>query len=221
MDIVEEWLLEYEIVLIRQPGIGFIADGREINLRNAIEGILVDTLGEISLLALYQGEHNSFISRFDIGATSILPLSLANDSLSLRFCGRLVEYIEQMQDFFFTDSSHISLALFLFILINRNLDGYKIDHYSKGFEILTKTREYSIAERIVNKINLRFDLNLPENEIIYISIRIMGVKQRQSFSINSQDFDIKISDDELEEATFELVNTPQVCFIQFYALTRG
>ena len=100
------------IKLIRQPGIGFSIEGREINFRNAIENVLLETIGEISLLALYQGEHNSFISKFDKGCSSLLPLPFVHDSLSLRFCGRLVEKIEETHDFFFSDSSHISLALF-------------------------------------------------------------------------------------------------------------
>ena len=134
LDGVENWLLEHEITLIRQPGTGFSVEGREINFRNAIEQVLIETIGEISLLALYQGEHNSYLSKFDIGAAGVLPLPLVNDSFSLRFCGRMVEKIEEMQDFFFSDSSHISLALFLFILINRNLEGYELGHYSTNMD---------------------------------------------------------------------------------------
>lgn len=205
LDKVEEWLLEHEIKLIRQPGTGFRVEGREINFRNAIEEVLVETIGMISLIALCKGEHNSFLSRFDTGVSSVLPLPFVNDSIGLRFCGRLVEKIEEMQDYFFSDSSHISLALFLLILINRNLDGYHLGHYSTNLGDEKKSKEFSIAEKIISKINLRFDIRLPKDEIINITIRIMGLKSRQSLSATNLVPDLKISNDEFEEVIFNMV----------------
>ena len=205
LDKVEEWLLEHEIRLIRQPGTGFSAQAREINFRSAIEDILLETIGEISLLALYQGEHNSFLSRVEKEYFPQIPMPFIQDSGTLRFCGRLVERIEEMHDFFFSDSSHISLALFLFILIKRNLDEHVLGHFATEMDHIRKSKEYAIAEGIINKINLHFDIHLPVNEVSNVAIRIMSVKRRQSISAKGFVPGSLMTNEEFEDVIFKMV----------------
>jgi transcriptional antiterminator/mannitol/fructose-specific phosphotransferase system IIA component (Ntr-type) len=205
LDKVEDWLLNHEIRLIRQPGTGFRVQGREINFRNAIEDVLLETIGEVSLLALYQGEHNSFLSRVEKEYNPQIPLPFVQDSATLRFCGRLVERIEEMHDFFFSDSSHISLALFFYILIRRNLEEHYLGHFSTELNYIRKSKEYAIAEGIVNKINLRFDTLLPDNEISNIVIRIMSVKRRQSVSAKGFIPGSLMTNEEFEDVIFKMV----------------
>jgi len=205
LDKVEEWLLDHEIRLIRQPGTGFSVQAREINFRSAIEDILLETIGEISLLALYQGEHNSFLSRVEKKYNPQIPTPFIQDSATLRFCGRLVERIEEMHDFFFSDSSHISLALFLFILIKRNLEEHVLGHFSAEIAPIRKSKEYAIAEGIVNKINSRFDIHLSVNEVSNIAIRIMSVKRRQSISTKGFIPGSLMTNEEFEDVIFKMV----------------
>ena len=205
LDKVENWLLNHEIRLIRQPGVGFSVQGREISFRNAIEHVLLETIGEVSLLALYQGEHNSFLSRFVKEYNPQVPPSFVQDSGTLRFCGRLVEEIEEMHDFFFSDSSHISLALFFFILIRRNLEEHYLGHFTVELNYIRTSKEYTIAESILKTINMHFDTQLPDNEISNIAIRIMSVKRRQSVSAKGFIPGSLMTDEEFEEVIFKMV----------------
>jgi len=62
-----------------------------------------------------------------------------------------------------------------------------------------------VAENIVSKINLQFDIKLPSDEITNIAIRLMGVKRRQSISATRLEPDSMMTNDEFEEVIFKMV----------------
>ena len=74
LDNAEKWLSQFQISLDRRPGWGFSLIGKELDLRHAIETILLETIGEVSLLALYQGEHKSFFAKVNDGNQILAPI---------------------------------------------------------------------------------------------------------------------------------------------------
>ena len=205
-NIVEQWLLNYEIKLIRRSGVGFSVEGLEINFRNAIENVLIETIGEISLLALYQGKHNSILSKIDKGKPVLSPIPLTLDSLNLSFCSSLVERIEKLSNYNFSDSSHISMALFFSIIISRNKSNRIIEHYAKFTRKFKSTKEYEIANIIARRINDQYDLNMSKNEIVNIAVRIMGTKSRQSLLVGDINTNTILTDSEMKKIIFEMIS---------------
>lgn len=204
-DIVEQWFLNYDIELIRRSGIGFSVTGLEVNFRNALENVIIETIGEISLLALYQGVQNNFLSKIEREKTLLSPIPLTLDSLNLSFCSALVERIEKLSDYYFSDSSHISMALFLSIIISRNTNDKTIEHYTKFTKKFESAKEYEIAIKIIELINQQYDLSLSKNETVNIAIRIMGTKSRQSILAGDIDTNTILTDVEMEKIILEMI----------------
>lgn len=205
LDNVEKWLTKFDIVLQRKPGWGFSLEGKEKDFRNAIENVLIESIGEISLLALYQGEHNSFFSKVTEVNTIFSPIPFTLNSLNLDFCGYLVEEIEEMSDFSFSDSSHISLAVFLAVLITRNMNNQFVEPYSS--DILPRLGENAleIADRTVEKINQRFSIKIHENERENIAIRISTIRSRQAISADDPITNDYLSANEIEAMVLEMI----------------
>ncbi len=177
LDQVETWLKKFDIELIRKPGSGFFIKGREGNIRKAIEYLLLDTIGEMSLLTLYQGK-KAYSSLTQNRQMLLENSTFSVETLDLVYCGNLVGKIEKELDCVFTDSTNISLTLFLGILIERAQSDQYIDELSGVRNGLLQTKEFSISGKVVADINERFNLQLMEPEQINLTERLLGCKTR-------------------------------------------
>jgi transcriptional antiterminator len=183
MDRVEEWLNAREILLIRRPGLGFKVSGTEWHYRKAIEDLILDAVGVMSILALCQGRQSKLISQLDEKIRFMRMASLSLEQLDLAYCGELVEIMEGMSHFQYSDSSYISLLLYLAILVDRVKKGSSIALPSIELDDIEVEKEYQIANVVASLIHHQYGVNLKPDETVYIAIRLMGIKQRQTISI--------------------------------------
>jgi len=177
---VEQWFLVHDLKLIRRRGYGFMVQGSELKIRTALESVLFDTNKQIAILSSTQGRflaesqaHNpGMLDATQISNICALPLDFSKSKF-------LVEKVEELSAFRFTDSSFLTMALFFCILIARATAGKTLTEFPFTERDLLDTKEYSIAQQVSQIINEIYDLELNQNETANIAVHILGIKGLQ------------------------------------------
>ena len=199
MDAVEAWLVDHGLKLIRRPGYGFEIDGSELDIRKGIVSVVLDTIGQMSLLALYQGKSNPVLTsdEWERGLQNTPDFDL--NVLEFEACSGLVKQAEEMSHFSFTDSSHLAMVLFFCVLIDRGKKGHVLNDFPIPGRDFLETREYELALTLTNILNEKYELKLGNAETANMAAHIMGIKGRQSLSTTAIDTNTMFKDEEIEQ----------------------
>ena len=178
---VESWLTAHELKLIRRRGFGFLIEGSELKIRAALEAILFDSSGQMVMLASLQGKSSTeSISQNHLRLQTHQISKLCELRLDFETSRHLVEKVEALSAFKFTDSSFLAMATFFCILIERTGAGKYINEFPFPKPDFLDTREFSIARELTQVINQMDGLALDQNETANIAAHIMGIKARQT-----------------------------------------
>lgn len=178
---VESWLAVHELKLIRRRGFGFLIEGSELKIRTALETILFDTSEQMFMLASLQGKSfTENIAQNHLMLQSHQISKLCALKLDFQRSMHLVEKVEELSTFKFTDSSYLEMAIFFCILIERIGAGKCINAFPFPKPDLFETREFTIAQELTQLMNQTVGLHLNQNETANIAAHIMGIKARQT-----------------------------------------
>ena len=178
LDSIEQWLESFNIKLIRKPGLGIYVEGRENDYRKALTNILYDTLNDKELINLLKG---SLITKRDNG---VVEFSIENrllnfiDKSIIKSIEEIVGALEKENDIKLVDSAYIGLVVHLSLAIQRikNKENIKMD--KDVLDELSKLPEFSIGEKLVKNIEKKFNIEIPVDEIGYITMHLKGAKLR-------------------------------------------
>lgn len=198
---VEKWLAKRNLELIRKPNYGIEIKGNENNWRKAVFDFLEESSTEdeaINILNLFENTKSllSFIDSYSDLLNSI-------NSSQVKFVKKIIRDTEKDLDYSFTDAAFSALILHIVIVLQRILKNKDINMKSKQLLILKNKEEFKIAEEIVKKLSFKFKVEIPESEIGYITLHLLGAKFR-----HQGDFDFKtdkLFDDKLLDLTYQLV----------------
>ncbi|PTV94084.1 BglG family transcriptional antiterminator [Halanaerobium saccharolyticum] len=198
---VENWLQHRNLELLRKPNYGIEIRGYEDNWRRAVFDFLEESSSRedtSSILNLFKKKNNisSFISSYQE------LLNLINSS-QVKTIKDIIRRIEKKLDFSFTDAAFSALVLHIVIAVQRILKNKDINMNSRQLLLLKKKKEFEIAGKIVAQLEDKFELEIPESEIGYITLHLLGAKFRRKGEV---DFDNnKLFDDRLLNLTYQLV----------------
>ena len=189
LDSIETWLKSFNIKLVRKPGLGIYVEGRENDYRKALINILYDTLEEKKLINLLKG---SLITNRDEG---IVEFSIENrllnfiDKSIIKAIEEIVGGLEKENDIKLVDSAYIGLVVHLSLAIQRikNKENIKMD--KEVLVELSKLPEFEIGEKLVRNIEEKFNIEIPIDEVGYITMHLKGAKLRLN-SISELENDI-------------------------------
>ena len=189
LDSIETWLKSFNIKLVRKPGLGIYVEGRENDYRKALINILYDTLEEKKLINLLKG---SLITNRDEG---IVEFSIENrllnfiDKSIIKAIEEIVGGLEKENDIKLVDSAYIGLVVHLSLAIQRikNKENIKMD--KEVLVELSKLPEFEIGEKLVRNIEKKFNIEIPIDEVGYITMHLKGAKLRLN-SISELENDI-------------------------------
>jgi mannitol operon transcriptional antiterminator len=154
LDELEPWLRDHGILLVRKPGQGISAEGREEDVRTA--------LGE-RLIAEEAGEEDSYSRRFGYPGEAI-------ESGIRELLNREGEKLDWM-----TPESYEVFSLYLMIMVERVLKGALIGETDAPDGPFQR----SLADLLARAIEERFSLFLPEEEQRGIGLRIQSCRSKQ------------------------------------------
>jgi transcriptional antiterminator/mannitol/fructose-specific phosphotransferase system IIA component (Ntr-type) len=198
---VEDWLQQRDLELLRKPNYGIEIRGDEDNWRRAVFDFLEESSSKEdanSLLTLFKNKNNlsSFISSYQE------LLNLINSS-QVKTIKDIIRSVEKELDFSFTDAAFSALVLHIVIALQRILKNKDINMNSRQLLLLKKKKEFEIAGKIVAELENEFELEIPESEIGYITLHLLGAKFRRKGEVNFNND--KLFDDRLLNLTYQLV----------------
>ncbi|WP_422448278.1 BglG family transcription antiterminator [Thermoanaerobacterium sp. DL9XJH110] len=207
LDNVEKWLSRHGLKLMRKPNYGLEIAGSEENLRKAFSDFLVNNIEKGRLKELVQ---EPFLHPLDrrLSAANFTQLVRMFPKIDVRKLERIILEAEAMMHLRFIDESYTALIVHLAIMIKRLQDKKDIKVQPLRLANLTGSDEYRIAEFIAGRLENEFGMRIPESEIVYISLHILGAKIEKRLPLKEETVDEMLKDFEKEilEIVYDMIS---------------
>lgn len=187
LESVEEWLSKYNLKLIKKTNYGIEISGDEENWRNAAASLIVSNKGQDEIKELL---YDDYTGRIDYKTLTRLKELIDIDYKKLE---KIVSNMESRLEFMFSDEAFISLIIHIAISMERLRRNKDIRLSKDVLNKLKRHEEYTIAEKAAKEIEENFNIKLPDSEVGYILLHILGAKMQQN---KLDDIDIEIKEDE-------------------------
>lgn len=180
LDELEKWLKNYKLEIIRKPGLGVYLAGKERNIRKASIELLYENFALEDILKIIQDRYlsqNRALIRKNIAKEKLLNL-IGLDTINL-----LDTFIKELEDkltYKLADDAYAALMVHLAIALKRIKDGDQITIDSRLLIEIKSSREFTLAAELGAAIAAQSSLEIPEAEIAYITMHLMGSKGRGS-----------------------------------------
>jgi activator of the mannose operon (transcriptional antiterminator) len=160
---IEQWLQSFDLVLIRKPNLGVKVEGTEKAWRTALSRL-------VELLV----DHSYYI--FDTKQLKLIEDVLKPYELVL--IEKEIRKMDEWLEFPLTDQSVISLTVHIAIAIKRIKMGHRIDINTNQLQELQMKPEYRLAEQLAKQIEQWVAVKIPDEEIGYITLHLLGARLR-------------------------------------------
>ncbi|RAK06944.1 transcriptional antiterminator [Halanaerobium saccharolyticum] len=179
LDQVEEWLQNRSLNLIRRRNYGVQIEGAEIDIRHAMKSLLNESYETGNMIELLNKSNKKvgFKSRLDHGYNEEIKNLLGE--LNLTEIEDIVKVAEEELKISFTDSAFTGLIVHIAFAISRLLAEQDIKIAPARLQVVKDKQEYQIAEKVARLLEKKFPVDIPEDEIAFITIHLMGAKMRQ------------------------------------------
>ncbi len=151
---VKKWLKENNIKLESIKGKGIKAIGEEIKLRKVASSLMFQNSNTTNLI--------------DINLIKMFK------DMDIEFISNLIKEAEDQMENTLSDYSFNNLLIHIAIAIKRIELAKDIVMDEDELKNLSKTSEFAIASGIAKRLEERYKINIPKNEIGYITIHLLG-----------------------------------------------
>ncbi|MDN5317087.1 MAG: hypothetical protein PWR08_1211 [Thermoanaerobacterium sp.] len=187
LEAVEEWLSKYNLRLIKKTNYGIEIYGSEEDWRNAAASLIVSNKGQEEIKELL---YEDYTGRIDYKTLTRLKELIDIDYRKLE---KIVSNMEPKLQFRFSDEAFVSLIIHIAISMERLRRNKDIKLSNDVLKKLKQHEEYTIAKEAAKEIEENFEVKLPDSEIGYILLHILGAKMQQN---KLKNIDIEIKEDE-------------------------
>lgn len=196
--LVEEWLNIFELKLIKKPNSGTVIEGKEQYWRNAFITLL---------FSRKRNEDKDKIKNDELNLNSRLDNDILNklnfiNPLDYYKIEKILSEAEKELKYDFSYEAFVSLMIHIALSIKR-IEVSGISHINdEQIMNLKDTEEYVVAKNIVEKINEYFEVIMPDYEVYYITIHILGSKRY--FAMSTDIYSDKLNRELLQD---EILNS--------------
>ncbi|WDV48096.1 BglG family transcription antiterminator [Clostridiaceae bacterium M8S5] len=166
---IEYLLNRNNVKLIRKPRIGIYVEGKELDKRKAIIDLTFNSVDTEDFF--------HYINRkFTQSKTNNIKFNVLFSEYDIEFLNSLVKIAEKELHRSFTDEGYSNLITHIALMIKRlQLDKNIIlpDTDGDGIQF---SKEYTITQELVALIEQKYNIIVPEDEIKYIAIHLLGTK---------------------------------------------
>lgn len=190
LDQVEETLLKFRLVLQRRQGYGVKVEGNEADKRSAISYLFTKHVDEFSFVSLLK-ENIQMQAHHNVQTISNRLLGLVHPE-KLQIIEGEVEKIRIELPYDLADSAYIGLVVHLALAIERLQQGDNIRFDPEHLKQMQQTNEYQIAASLIKRLEKALQIPMPEDEVGYITMHLMGAKLRidHDYFIEDSNLDI-------------------------------
>ena len=169
LDRLQPFLAEQGITLVRRPGLGVYVEGAERDIRGALVRIIHDCMDEKELLALVADDGAE-------GAASAADRALLGlvDGAQIRTIDDIVAEETHGRDI--PDTARVGLVVHLALAVRRMQQHDAIVMDAGTLIELRRTEEFATARMIAAQLGAAFSLSVPEAEIGYITMHLLGAR---------------------------------------------
>jgi lichenan operon transcriptional antiterminator len=167
---VETLLSKFNVSLFKKPNYGIKLVGNEMNIRFCLSACLSDFKKE-QLPQQEKSDSRHFVEGIDIALIKTITK----------------KYIKQLP-FKIVDLPLNNLIMHIAIGIKRIKKGKNIKLDTLELKHLQDQEEYFVASQIVASLEEAFSIKIPNEEIAYITIHLMGAKRFQDGKLQQEDF---------------------------------
>ncbi|WP_411747777.1 BglG family transcription antiterminator [Psychrobacillus psychrotolerans] len=174
---LEEQLQPIQLSILKKRGYGVELSGTEKAKRRAISYALSKTLKEEGLFSLIKEKIHQKSSKYEDPISERLMHLVDREKL-----GMIEEAMKDLYPDFslsMTDSAYVALIVHLALAIERILQGENITIDEAYLKQISLEPEYPIAQKIISMLMDRFQVDIPEAEVGYITMHLQGSKLRQ------------------------------------------
>lgn len=169
LELIENWLNERGLKIIRKPRVGIIVEGDEKNKRKAIREITSETISTEDIVNyVKKGSIKSKINN--------LQFDTLFSNIDIDFIDGLIKNAEEELNKEFSDEAYGSLITHITIMIKRVELDANISIPQINLENLRTGKEYEVSKKILQKIEVHYNIKVPEEEIDYITLHLLGAK---------------------------------------------
>ncbi|MDC3416922.1 BglG family transcription antiterminator [Aquibacillus salsiterrae] len=176
LDRMEEQFSEFDLELVRKRGYGVKVVGKEKNKRAALSYLISQHMDEYDFIHLLK-ENIEKKSKQQLDTISNRLLGIV-DRNRLIIIEKSVEKVSKKLPYELADSSHIGLVVHLALAIERLNKGENIQFDPNYLHDLQETKEYDIARELIYNLEQALQMKIPDDEIGYITMHLMGAKLR-------------------------------------------
>ncbi|WP_170240343.1 BglG family transcription antiterminator [Thermosediminibacter litoriperuensis] len=184
LDRIEEILSRYGIKLLRRPGLGVWIEGQEKNIRALVTDLFYENFDETQLVRLIRDNLRGGI--IPGGVTAQVKnrlLGLIDRNLVEGIEHALKEAIEE-SGIHLADSAYAGLLVHIALALERLKSGETISMDEAFLANLKKTKEFELAARLGSKLESAFGISIPEGELGYITMHLLGAKLRMGDNLH-------------------------------------
>ena len=198
---IEEWLDNFSIKLIRKPGTGIYIEGLEKDIRSAQVRLIYNSFEEPELINLVKNIGNNIQSNnvIEISSENRL-LNLIDKSIIKKVECALSEVIKET-NLKISDSSFIGLVVHISLSVQRLRNGETISMEEDVLNELKYIEQFQTATKVAQRIEQEFDIEVPTDEIGYITMHLRGSKLR----LETKDHNFSLDDVELMNISKKLI----------------
>ncbi|MBM7552241.1 BglG family transcription antiterminator [Thalassobacillus pellis] len=176
LDKMEVELSDFHLSLVRKRGYGVEVRGDEAAIREAINHLIMEHMDELDFLTLLREKVND-PAQSPIDEVSSQLLGMV-DKEKLKQIEKHLEELRDKLPYHLADSAYIGLLVHLALALERVRLGEMIDMDQSHLENMKTTKEYAFASELIDKLANAFEFDIPEAEIGYTTMHLMGAKAR-------------------------------------------
>lgn len=196
---IEAWLDRFSIKLIRKPGTGIYIEGSEKDIRSAQVSLIYNSCEEQELMNMVKNVGNN------IQNNNIIEISSENRLLNL-IDKSIIKKVENslsgaLEDIKISDSSFIGLVVHISLAVQRLKNGERISMEEDVLNELKCIDQFKIATKISEQIGEEFNIDMPIEEIGYITMHLRGSKLR----LETKNHNFSLDDVELMNISKKLI----------------
>jgi transcriptional antiterminator/mannitol/fructose-specific phosphotransferase system IIA component len=151
---VRQWLIANNLYLESSKGHGIKVSGDELDIRKAVVRILFHSMDTLTLI-------------------NINTIRLFKD-IDIEFIKNTIKAAENQMESTFSDDAFNNLVIHIAIAVKRIKLSKDIIMDKDELKNLRRTAEFAISSGIARSLEEKFDIEIPEDEIGYITIHLLG-----------------------------------------------
>ena len=176
LDDAEDWLSALGLSLLRKRGYGVQVLGAEDDRRKAMSQLILQDLDEAALLSRPEAPDESPAGSLDKASENLMGMV---DRERLRTAQTLTREAVEGLPYAIADGAFVNLSVHVTLMIERLLQGGRIGMDNEVLQRLRETVEYETALKLSTAIEAEFQLDVPKEEVTYLTRLLRGTKLRQ------------------------------------------